>query len=122
MCALLSVQAKEGQHSDRPLRSAYGRSLCAHACRRGKVSGVFRQGLLILQGSLESTGGRIRIHLAVLSGGRRDIINNNRGEVTGPVLQPKENSGGTINITHRSILSHLHTRKGSYTHVHLKYT
>lgn len=78
VCGFFSVQAKEGQRAGQPLRSekAYGHSVCAcvtfqraRVCHKRKVSEIFRQTLLILQGSLRSTGGRIRIHLAVLSGG-----------------------------------------------------
>lgn len=84
VCAFFPAQAKEGQRAGQPLRSekAYGHSVCvcvtcqhacvclsSHVCHKRKVSEIFRQTLLILQGSLRSTGGRIRIHLAVLSGG-----------------------------------------------------
>lgn len=40
-----------------------------HACHPKKVSEISRQALLILQGSLRNKGGRIHIHLAVLSRG-----------------------------------------------------
>lgn len=44
---------------------------CAYvrlSVHKRKVSEIFRQSLLILQGSLRTTGGRIPIHLAALLG------------------------------------------------------
>lgn len=124
-----SVWDKEGQWTGQPLRSekAYGHSMCvcvwpasmhmctwAGVCQKSKVSEIFRQTLLILQGSLRSAGGRIRIHLAALSGGRRDTINNKSAGVTGPALQSQEN-GRVSSIPHTHTHAHTHTAYIEYT-------